>query len=49
MAKDSEALRRHAEAPEEHSSTLSGARLRSRASLDLGTVLREVVDSARAP
>ena len=43
-----DALRRQVEAPQERMSTLSGALLRISASLDLATVLREVVDGACA-
>ena len=48
MTKDPDALRRQIEASQERVSRLCGAILRISASLDIGAVLQEVVDSARA-
>ena len=47
MTDDSAALRRRIEALRERISSLSGAILRISASLDLETVLREIIDGAR--
>ena len=48
MTKDPDALRRQIEALQDRVSRLGGALLRISASLDFDTVLREIVDSARA-
>ena len=48
MTGDSDELRREIEALRERVSRLSAAVLRASSSLDLDTVLQEVVDSARA-
>ena len=48
VTKDPDALRRQIEASQERVSRLCGAILRISASLDIGAVLQEVVDSARA-
>ena len=48
MTKDPDALRRQIEASQERVSRLCGAILRISTSLDIGAVLQEVVDSARA-
>ena len=46
--KNPDELRRENEVPRDHLSPLSAAVLRVSASLDLNTVLQEVVESARA-
>ena len=48
MTKDPDALRRQIEALQDRVSRRGGALLRISASLDFDTVLREIVDSARA-